>query len=125
MQDFFFFAYGNSAPVRVEHEGGTAAWVVRTLVVPSMQGHVLPQSQELWPNQSFFRASGSWQSEGFFGQSFSLVLPVQVLRGLPCLGSFSVVWCIRHIEGPHWLGSDSVDHSVRHLNGHPVWDHTL
>ena len=25
---FFFFACGSSAPVRVEHEGGAAAWLV-------------------------------------------------------------------------------------------------
>jgi len=34
-----FFACGSSAPVRVEREGGTAAWLVGTLVVPSVQGH--------------------------------------------------------------------------------------
>ena len=39
----------------------------------------------------FFWASCSWPSEGLFGQSFSIALPVQALRGLPCLGSFSVV----------------------------------
>ena len=31
-----FFACGSSAPVRVEHEGGAAAWLVGTLVVPSV-----------------------------------------------------------------------------------------
>ena len=51
----------------------------------------------------FSQASWSWRSEGLFGQSFPIALPIQVLRGLPCLGSFSVVWCIRHIEGrPGW-----------------------
>ena len=34
-----FFACGSSAPVRVEREYGTAAWVVGTLVAPSVQGH--------------------------------------------------------------------------------------
>ena len=47
-----------------------------------------------------FRASYSWQSEGLFGQSFSIAPSVQALRGLPCLGSFSVVRYIRHIKGP-------------------------
>ena len=51
-------------------------------------------------SESFFRGSCSWQSEGFFGQSFSIAPPIQALRGLPCLGSFSVVWHIRHIDGP-------------------------
>ena len=41
--------------MRVEHEGGAAAWLAGTLVVPSMQGHGLPPLQELWPYQSFFK----------------------------------------------------------------------
>ena len=47
-----FFACGSSAPVRVEHDGGAAAWLVGTLVAPSVQGHRLPPPQELW---SFFK----------------------------------------------------------------------
>ena len=50
-----FFACGSSAPVRVEREGGAAAWLAGTLVVPSVQGHRLPLQQELWPYQSFFQ----------------------------------------------------------------------
>ena len=50
MQDFF--ACGSSAPVRVEHEGGTAAWLETTLVAPSVQGYGLPLPQELWPYPS-------------------------------------------------------------------------
>ena len=53
MQDLLFVC-GSSAPVRVEHEGGTAAWVVGILTVPGVQGHGLPSPQELWPYQSFF-----------------------------------------------------------------------
>ena len=52
---FFFFALWQLCPVRVEHEGGAAAWLAGTLVVPSMQGHGLPPLQELWPYQSFFK----------------------------------------------------------------------
>ena len=44
-----FFACGSSAPVRVECEGGTAAWFAGTLVAQSVQGHGLPPLQELWP----------------------------------------------------------------------------
>ena len=57
MQDFLFvcLACGNSAPVRVEHEGGAAAWVMETLVAPRVQGHGLPPLQELWPNQRLFQ----------------------------------------------------------------------
>ena len=42
-----FFACGSSAPVRVEREGGIAAWLAGTLVIQSVQGHGLPPSQEL------------------------------------------------------------------------------
>ena len=91
------------------------------------------------PIRVFFRASGSWQSEGLFGQSFSIAPPIQALRGLPCLGSFSVVQHIRHIEeaplagvllcrsahqslkGAPWVGSCSVVQCVRHLMGQPLY----
>ena len=66
-------------------------------------------------SESFFWASCSWRSEGLFGQSFSMVLPVQALRRLPCLGSFFVVGCLRHIEGPPWLGSYCVVLHISHL----------
>ena len=33
------FAYGSSAPLKIEHENGTAVWVVGTLEAPSVQGH--------------------------------------------------------------------------------------
>ena len=49
-----FFAYGSSASVRAEHDGGAAAWLVGTLVVQSVQGHGLPPPQELWPYQGLF-----------------------------------------------------------------------
>ena len=37
--------------MRVEHEDGIAAWLAGTLEVPSVQGHGLPPSQELWSYQ--------------------------------------------------------------------------
>ena len=73
------------------------------------------------PIRVFYRASHSWRSEGLYGQSFSVALPLQALRGLPCLGSLSVVWRIRHIEGHPWVGSYSVDQCVSHLMGQPLY----
>ena len=56
-----------------EHEGGAAAWVAETLAAPSVQGHGLPQMQELWPYQSPFLDSAtsffclqSFQASGSF-----------------------------------------------------------
>ena len=49
-----FFACGSSAPVKVEREGSTAAWLAGTLVSPSVQGHGLPLLQELWSYESLF-----------------------------------------------------------------------
>ena len=40
--------------MRVECEGGTAAWLVGTLAVPGVQGHRLSPLQELWPYQNLF-----------------------------------------------------------------------
>ena len=52
MQDFF--ACGSSDPVRVEGEGGTAAWLVGTLAAPSVQGHGLLQPWIYGPISVFF-----------------------------------------------------------------------
>ena len=49
-----FSACGSSASVRVEREGGAAAWLVGILVVASVQGHILPPLQELWLYQRLF-----------------------------------------------------------------------
>ena len=70
------------------------------------------------PSESFFEPLAAGNQK-VFGQSFSIALPIQALRGLPCLESFSVVQHVRHIEGAPWLGSYSVDWQVRHLKGHP------
>ena len=116
-----FFACGSSAPVRVEREGGTVAWLAGVLVAPSVQGLNCLHHRIYGPLRVFFQASCSWQSEGLFGQSFSVARPIQALRGLPCLGSFSVVQCIRHIEGPAWVGSYSVVPSFRLWMGQPLY----
>ena len=50
-----FYICDSSAPMKTEHEAGLAAWVMGTLVVPSVQGYGLPQLQELWCYQSFFK----------------------------------------------------------------------
>ena len=48
--------------------GGVAvAWITGTPASLSVQGHQLPQPQELWPYQRIFLASVGWKSEGLFG----------------------------------------------------------
>ena len=42
-----FFCLWQLCPCEVECEGGAAAWLVGTLVAPSVQGHGLPLLQEL------------------------------------------------------------------------------
>ena len=49
-----FLVCGSSAPVRIDCEGGTAAWVTRTPAAPNVQQHGLPQFQELGPIRVFF-----------------------------------------------------------------------
>ena len=99
----FFVACGSSAPVRVEHEGGAAAWI-------AYPGGIM--CAETWTASTagvtalsvFFRASCSRRSEGLFGHSFSAAPSVRAPKGLPCLGAFSVVWCQAH-RWDLWLGS--------------------
>ena len=103
--------------MRVEREDGAAAalwgpW--RHQVCRETYCH---HGRSYGPIRVFFRASCSWWSEGLRGQSFSLALPIQALRGIPCLGSFSVVPHVRHIEGSSWWGSYSVDWCIRQLKG--------
>ena len=93
------FACGSSAPVRVEREAGTAAWLVGTLVAPSVQGHGLPPPRGLWPYQSLFSEPLVAGDQMAFFASFSVAPSIQALRGLPCPGSFSVDRCIRHLKG--------------------------
>ena len=71
MQDFL--ACGSFALMRVEREGGTAAWLGGILEVPSVQGHRLPQLQ-LWLYQSLFLASAA------SNQKASLASPSLLLR---------------------------------------------
>ena len=70
---------------------------------------------------SLFQASCSWCSECLFGQPFSVGLPIQALRGPPCLRSVSVVRHVRHTEGPSWVGSYSVVQCLRRLMGQPLY----
>ena len=118
MEDFF--TCGSSVPVKVECEGGgqllgwQGPWQCQVCRDIDCLLH-----RNYGSVRVLLRASGSWQSEGLFGHSFSIVLPVQALRGLPYLETFSVVQQVRHIEGPTCLGSYSVDRHIRHLKGQP------
>ena len=96
-----------------------------SLAVPSVPRTQTASTAGVKALSVFFQASCSWQSEGLFGQFFSVAPPVQALRGLPCLGCFSVVWCIRYIEGPPRLGFYSVILHNSHLKDHPGWGPAL
>ena len=117
LTDTRLFACDSSAPVRVEREGGAAAWLAGTLALPSVQGTDCLHPRRYGPIRVFFPTSCSWRSEGLSGQSFSVALPVQALRGLPYLASLSVVPQVRYIEGSPWVGSYSVVQCIRHLMG--------
>ena len=129
--------------MRVECEGGADAWLAGTLVAQSVQGHRLPPRQELCPIRDFFLAACSWRSEGLFGPSLSIALPVQALRGLSCLGALprpTLLGCFAHqacsggpltgvllcrsahqaLKGAPWVGSYSVVQCLSRLVGQPV-----
>ena len=115
---YFFLACGSSAPVSVDCEGGVAARLAGTLMVPSVQARWLPLLQELWPYQSFFEplvpsdqkasltslslylrpfrhleVSLAWGPSLLFGTSGTW-------RGPPSLRSYSLDLHFRHIKGP-------------------------
>ena len=91
-----FLACGSSAAVRIKHEGGAAAWVVGSLAVPNVQGHQLPQLQELRPNRIFL-ASGSWRS-GLSGWSFSVAQYIRYLKR-PLAGILLCCLAVRCLKG--------------------------
>ena len=120
----FFFAWGSSVPVRVEHEGGTACLACGDPGGSKCAGTWTASAAEVTALSVFFIASCSWRSEGLFGQSFSIPPPIQALKGLLCLGSFSIVQHVRHIEGPpNW--DPTPDQHWSHLKEHPSWGPTL
>ena len=87
-----FLASGSSsAPVRIQHGGGTAAGIVRTLGAPSVQGPQLSQPRELWPSQGVILTSGSCSQSASVADP-SLVLPapspVKAVTGQPLSGAF-------------------------------------
>ena len=51
------------------------------------------------PIRVFFRASCSWQSEGLFGQSFSVAPPIQALEGSLAWGLSLLLNPFGHLEG--------------------------
>ena len=141
MQDFFFFFFfltcGSSASeswvwrwcsyLACKDPGGAKCVGTRTAFAPRLSSI-----------RVVFWASCSWWSEGLLGQSSSIALPVQALRGLLCLGSVSVACTSGTQKGPpdsvllcrlvhqalkwaHWIGSYFGVQSVRHLKGQPPY----
>ena len=58
-----FFACGSSAPVRVECEGGAAAWLVGTLRCQVCRDTDCLRCRSYGPIRVFFRASCSWHQK--------------------------------------------------------------
>ena len=88
---------GSSASVRVENEGGAAAWLLGTLAVPSAQDMDCLHHKSFGAISVFFQASCCCRSEPLFGQSFSVALPVQ--ESFLAWGP-SVFRRVRHTKGP-------------------------
>ena len=119
-----FFACGSSAPLRVDREGGTAAWVTGTMAVPSVQG--LPQLQELWPYQSLFSSFRQlvirrplwlvFHCSSKHSGTYRAPLPGVLLcclvrqahRGAPLVGVLLCRSVHQALKGAPWLGSCSV-----------------
>ena len=68
-------------------------------MAPNVQGH-RPAAEVTALSESFFEPLVAGDQKASLAKSFSVALPIQALRGPPCLWSFSAVGHIRHIEGP-------------------------
>ena len=124
--------------MRVEHEGGRAAWVVGTMVAPTVQGYGLPQPLEYWPYQSLFSslwyltirrplrlvfAHSSAHSGTYRAPLPGVLLCLSVLqahRGAPLDGVLLCSSAHHSLKGAPWVGSCSVVQCVRHLMGQPL-----
>ena len=119
------FSCVSPSPVRVEHEVGTAAWLVRTLAAPNVQEHGLPPPQDLWRYQSLFEPLVAGHQKASMASLSPRLCPFRHLEGFLGWGPSLLLRCIRHIEEPPELGSYSIEGHVRHLMGHPGWGPTL
>ena len=107
--------------MRVECEGGAAAWLAGILVKPSVQDTDCLCRRSDGPIRVFFQASCSWQSEGLFGQSFSIAPPVQTHRRGSLTGVLLCGLAHQSLKGAPWVGSYSVVHCVGCLMGQPLY----
>ena len=125
--------------MRVEHEGGTAAWLAGTLAAPSVQGHRLPPLQELWPYQSLF--SKPLVAGDKKASLASLPLQPRLFRHLRTPLPGVLLFCLVHqahggpplaevllcisacqvLKGGPGVGSYPVVQCVRHLMGQPLY----
>ena len=84
--------------MRVEHEGGAAAWLVGTLVEPIVQGHSCLCPRSFGPIRIFFFEPLVAGDQKASLASLSLC-PFRHLEGCLAWGP-SLVQSARHIEGP-------------------------
>ena len=77
------------------------------------------------PIRVFFRASCSWQSEGLFGQSFSIALPIQALKRASLPGFLLCCSVHQAHRGTPLTGVLLCNWHIRHLMGHTGWGPTL
>ena len=86
--------------MRVEHEGGTAAWLLRTLATPNVQGQGLPPPQDLWRYQSLFELLIAGHQKASLASLSPRLCPFRHLEGFLAWGPSPLLRCIRHIEDP-------------------------
>jgi len=68
----FFPCFWRLCPMRTEHGGSMAAWIVKIPVAPGVYWSQWPWAQKIWRYYSPFLASGSWHSKCLPGWSFSI-----------------------------------------------------
>ena len=85
--------------------GGSKCAGTRTATTPGVMA--LSESWSYGPIWVFFWASCSWQSEGLFGQSFSVAPPIQAHRGAPLTGVLLCRSVPQALKGAPWVGSYS------------------
>ena len=111
--------------MRVECEGGAAAWLEGTLAAPCVLGHGLPQPQELWLYQGlFFKPLEAGDEKASLASLSPLLCPFRHLEG-------SLAWGLSLCSVHQGHGEASLagvllcSSPISHLNGQPGWGPAL
>ena len=113
--------------MRIEHEGGVAAWLVGILAAPSVHRQLTASAAGgMALSESFLKPLITGDQKASLASLSPQLYPFSLLELSLAWGSSLLFGVQKHREPPPpWLGSYSVDHHISHLKEHPGLGPTL